>query len=273
MNKEFFQSGLACADKFNKAEFASTTRGFINLVKAVGMEVLHAPAVKFAEIEEKYLLLQEMVGITRATKDTLEIASIVTEIDKILKYIRSVIQTAKELPNAAKKDAALSLSYCILAYQKVSRLPLRQKEQNIIGMLADLVKPEAAEYMETLGLQGELELLTLKMAQLSVLLNKRANFQTSVHEEKAKKLRQEISLLYVEITKVIWAYSIVEPSAEATEFIKNINKLFYDAEVSYNQRMAQKKKEEPTEPSDPTEPQEPSQPPVEDEVNEEEQEQ
>lgn len=250
MEKIIFQKGLACADKFNKAEFASTTRGFINLVKAVGVEVLHAPADKFAEIESKYLLLADMVGITRATKETEKIADIAAEADSIVKYIRSVIKAAKELPDAAKKEAAISLSYCILAYQKVSRLPLRQKEQNIIGMLTDLTKPEATEHMETLGLQSEVELLTLKMAQLSVLLDMRANLQTAIREEKVKNLRQEISVLYVEITKVIWAYSIVEPSNDTAEFIKKMNKLFYDAEVSYNLRMAQRGKKEEEDPTD-----------------------
>ena len=37
----------------------------------------------------------------------------------------------------------------------------------------------------------------------------------------------------------IWAYSITEPSEEATGFIKSLNKLIADVETAYNRRKAQ----------------------------------
>ncbi|MBQ5693710.1 MAG: hypothetical protein IIV71_00385, partial [Bacteroidaceae bacterium] len=73
-------------------------------------------------------------------------------------------------------------------------------------------------------------------------------------------LRLEMDALYKYITTLAFAHNVVTPSEDIAQYIVTINAIIGEANSSYNQRMAQKKKEDPTEPSEPTEPQEPSQP-------------
>ena len=50
--------------------------------------------------------------------------------------------------------------------------------------------------------------------------------------------------IYDDITSLAFAWSLANPSDEATAFIRNVNALISDAQTAYNQRMGQKKKKE-----------------------------
>ena len=255
--KLFFQRGLASAEKLNKAEFASLARGFISHIKAAGAEVLHVPAEKLALFEEKYLKLEDLVAISWALEETDKIADINADVEALVKFILAVIRNGKDLCIPAKKAAANSLSYATRAYNSVYRLPQAQKVQTIQGMLRDFSKSDATELIEALCLTQEIEMLTLKNAQYDVLLNSRASIQIANHEEKTTLLRQEMSELYIDIAKTIWAFSIAEPSEDANEFIKSMNKMIADMETSNKQRLAQtgkKEEEESLEGNDEEEP-------------------
>ena len=46
------------------------------------------------------------------------------------------------------------------------------------------------------------------------------------------------------MTSLAFAWSLANPSAEATTFIRSVNALIADAQTAYNQRKGQKKKPE-----------------------------
>lgn len=239
MTEIIMVSPLVGASKYNKAEYAFFAKGVISRVKAAGVETIHAPAAKFAEFELKYEKLEDLVGISRVSEETAKMAETSAEMVSLVKHILGVVDTAKEVPIPTMKQAATSLSNLVHPYEKVCRLPQQQKEQTIQGLLTDLSKTEAVELVETLQLQTVVETLTLKHAQYVVLQESRANTQMKNSEENATKLRQEMYVLYNDIVNTIWAYSITEPSEEATGFIKSLNKLIADVETAYNRRKAQ----------------------------------
>jgi hypothetical protein len=64
--------------------------------------------------------------------------------------------------------------------------------------------------------------------------------------------------LYKYVTTVAFAHNVVTPSDDIDHFIFYVNDILSEVNTSYNQRMAQKKKEE--EPQEPQEPESPSEP-------------
>ena len=81
-------------------------------------------------------------------------------------------------------------------------------------------------------------------AQLTVLLDNRAMTQMVISEENSKIVRQDMDELFEMMMAIIWAYSLTNPSEEITSFIKSINKVLFDTETAYNQRIAQRGKKE-----------------------------
>lgn len=225
--------------KLNNAEYAFFSNGVIDLVRAGGEELLHAPADVFASYCAKTAVLDDMVAKTRATKETVKITEIDADVDNIIQYVFAVISKAKDMPIASKREAGLALSVLIEPYLDLCRLPRRQKIQTVKSLLADFAKSELSPYVEILGLGDEVEALTLKNAQYLVLINTRANIQMVYSEENSKTIRTQLEELYEEVVYTIWAYSVTEPSEEATAFIKSLNKLIQDCETAYNQRMGQ----------------------------------
>lgn len=225
--------------KLNNAEYAFFSNGVIDLVRAGGEELLHAPAEVFASYCAKTAVLDDMVAKTRATKETVKIAEIDAEVDSIIQYIFAVITKAKEMPIASKREAGVALGVLIEPYLILCRLPRRQKIQTVKSLLADLAKSDLSPYVETLGLGDEVEALTLKNAQYLVLINTRANIQMVYSEENSKTIRAQMEELYDELVYTIWAYGVTQPSEEATAFVKSLNKLIQDCETAYNQRIGQ----------------------------------
>jgi hypothetical protein len=52
--------------------------------------------------------------------------------------------------------------------------------------------------------------------------------------------------LYKYVTTVAFAHNVVTPSEDIDHFIFYVNDILSEVNTSYNQRMAQKKKEDPT---------------------------
>ena len=49
---------------------------------------------------------------------------------------------------------------------------------------------------------------------------------------------------YDELVSTAWAFSVAVPSDALSGFVASVNKLIADTNTAYNQRMAQRKKEE-----------------------------
>lgn len=228
----------------NKAEYAYVASGYISRVMAVGIETLHVPAELFQQFQDKYAILEDLVSKSRAADETAKIDDVDIKVNNLLKFLFSVINCGTTTPVDTKREAAAALCNVIKSYLKIRRLPRRQKVQTTKGLLLDLGNSNLTAHIETLGLEAEVEMLTLLNAQYAVLLDSRASAQLHNSEEKSYIVRSEMYELYDQMTAAIWVQSFTEPSEAVTEFIKSINKLLADTETAYNQRRAQSNKKE-----------------------------
>ena len=62
--------------------------------------------------------------------------------------------------------------------------------------------------------------------------------------ESAKPIRKEMYGQYDKLANTAWAFSVAAPSDVLSGFIASVNKLIADTAAAYNQRMAQRKKDE-----------------------------
>ena len=157
----------------------------------------------------------------------------------MLKYILSVIRSARTLVDKKKSSAAICLYNLTKNHTKTRRLPQMQKLATINSLLGEFSKPELAVHIKTLGLDAEVEQLMQLNADYESLIESRSDTQLINHQYTSKAIRKEMDELYDAITSIVWSFSIIEPSEMYTRFIKTINKILADAQRAYNQRRAQ----------------------------------
>ena len=176
--------------------------------------------------------------------ETSKINEVEAKITNLLKYIHNVIGSARNTPIAAKQEAGNILYNTTHVYLHTHKLPQQQMLETVNGMLTDLASSKLEAHIKTLNLETEVETLTLLHAQLTVLLDSRAEVQMVISEENSKIVRQDMDELFEMMMAIIWAYSLTNPSEEITSFIKSINKVLFDTETAYNQRIAQRGKKD-----------------------------
>ena len=126
-------------------------------------------------------------------------------------------------------------------------LPQRQQVQTVDGLVLDLEKEATAAHLTTLGLASEVETLKSLNAEYGSLIASRADSQQANPVESAKPIRKEMYGQYDELVSTAWAFSVAVPSDALSGFggfVASVNKLIADTNTAYNQRMAQRKKEE-----------------------------
>lgn len=236
--------------KCNKAEYANVANRFIGRTTACGTETLGVPEEYFTMYQAKNKILNNLVAQSRIVDETGKIGEIEIKINNLLKYMFGLVRNARTTPIEAKKQAAISLYNATSVYLKTYRLPQQQKMAMVGGLITDLTSDRLSAHISTLGMDTELEQLTLLHAQFGVLLENRTNSQIQHAEEKVILVRQDMDQLFEMIIAAIWVHSFTNPSEEISSYIKAVNKILSEAETAYNQRMAQKNSKEDEESSE-----------------------
>jgi hypothetical protein len=224
----------------NNAEYAYVGTKVISLVSATGLETLGIPEEFFTKYQARKAVLTNLVSMSRSSVETTKINEMEAKIDGLLKYMLSVISKARENPIAAKKEASLVLYNEAKVYLDITKRPQQQKLEVISGLLHDFGQSDMAVHVNTLGLEAEVEQLTLLHAQFSVLLDNRSSTQMKHSEETSRKVRKDMDELFEMMIAIVWAKSLTESSEDLTSFIKCVNKVLSDAETAYNKRTAKR---------------------------------
>ena len=236
--------------KCNNAEYTSVANRIIGRTTASGTETLGVPEEFFTMYQAKNKILNNLVAQSRIVDETGKINEVEVKINNLLKYMFGIVRNARTTPIEAKKQAGLSLYNATSVYLKTYRLPQQQKLATVGGLLTDLNSDKLSAHISTLGMETELEQLTLLHAQFGVLLESRTNSQMLNSEEKSFTVRQDMDQLFELIITAIWVHSYTNPSEETSSYIKSVNKILTEAETAYNQRMAQKNSKENDETTD-----------------------
>ena len=241
--------------KFNTPEYVTRIDRFISQTQARGEELLHYPKADMDRLKELFTQLQNNVARSMALAETPELVAMDAERSTLGQYIITTVRNSQNLPIKAKAEAAKQLYAVLRAYVGFYNQPAPQKTATIDGMLLDLSSPEMQDHVTTLALGEYIESLTLKNAQYKVKVEARTTARAALHSvTDSATLRLEMDALYKYITTLAFAHNVVTPSEDIAQYIVTINAIIGEANSSYNQRMAQKKKEAPTDPSDPSQP-------------------
>lgn len=244
------------AKRFSAAEYSFLVSGVESHINAFGVEELNFPSGVFDNFQALGTKLKDLVRQSKVSTETAKIQKIEEEIDDLLVTIIGVIRSTMKSPVANKKEASTELYNAIGTYGDAYRKAMRYKMGLVDSLLYDLAKPELSELVSALGLDNEVESLTLKHAQCKVLMDSRSNAKVKISKDKTLNIRKKIDELLEIMVTCIRSLYYKTPTDELGELILSLNQLLAESETNYNQRMAHTKKKEEeekeTEPSQPS---------------------
>lgn len=230
--------------KFNNAEYTNLmnrTQGYTLVATA---EKLGASETLMNNFTAKLNLLNDIVAHSKASVETAKIQDVDKKADDLIVYLMSSFRTNRTSPIQAHREAAEVLYLKTKPYVGCQTLPQGQQLQMMRGLINDLTSEEMMAHLTTLGLTAVLEELTITLAQYTSLIDQRAASQIENKLEAGKTVRLEMDELYDDLTTIAFVTSVATPSPEATAFVVNMNKLIADTDAAYNQRIAQRGKDE-----------------------------
>lgn len=230
---------LPNVSKLNNDEYAQFVKGIVKLVYAGTIEKLRVEEELVTAIQENVELLTEASRQSRSTKESGNMAQLDKKRNEILSYLLSSFKVGKKSAIQSQKEAADILLLEFKNYRKVSTLPTRQKSQAVDALIKDLEKPEIRELLTTLGTINAVAPLKEINAKYQELLDVRAEKQLKNSSINVKKVRNETEELYRQLTRVVFAYNIINPSTETKNFISLLTKLIEDTMSANKQRLAQ----------------------------------
>lgn len=242
--KDFTLRSFTSAKRFSAAEYSFLISGVEGQINAFGVEGLDFPSGVFDNFQALGTKLKDLVRQSKVSKETAKIQKIEEEIDDLLVAIIGVIRSTMKSPVANKKEASTELYNAIGTYTDAYRKAIRYKMGLVDSLLYDLVKPELSELVSALGLDNEVESLTLKHAQCKVLMDSRSNAKVKISRKKILDIRKEIDELLEIMVTCIRSLYYKTPTDELGELILSLNQLLAESETNYNQRMAHTKKKE-----------------------------
>lgn len=242
--KDFSLRSFTSAKRFSAAEYSFLVSGVEGQINAFGVEGLDFPSGVFDNFQALGTKLKDLVRQSKVSKETAKIQKIEEEIDDLLVAIIGVIRSTMKSPVANKKEASTELYNAIGTYTDAYRKAIRYKMGLVDSLLYDLAKPELSELVSALGLDTEVESLTLKHAQCKVLMDSRSNAKVKISRKKILDIRKEIDELLEIMVTCIRSLYYKTPTEELAELILSLNQLLAESETNYNQRMAHTKKKE-----------------------------
>lgn len=232
-----------------KGESDAETPGVVSLADE-GVPALNISAEQVARMNAIIDGMEERTLQSNAAAETPEMQAVEADRDTAGNYIVRRILNPDQLPLAAERDAARAMEPFFRGYANVASLPVAQETEVINGLLRDLAKPEFAEQVVTLGLTAaiaELKRLNDKYAELSAARDKELSARTDNVSFSA--LADEAQDLLDDMIALANASSLLQPSDEASAFVRDANFLFKQARTAYKQRA---KKDAPADGGDKT---------------------
>lgn len=141
-------------------------------------------------------------------------------------------------PVGELKEAARVLKVVAEPYKGMQRLPDNQETAQIRGLLMDLRKKEYEAHVETLGLSDLLSKLEeANEAFVSLAADRSASRLARKEQGTSKDVRLEVEKMYDNLTMLAQAKAVLEPTPEATAFIRALNNLIDETNAAYNLRQ------------------------------------
>jgi len=230
--------------KLNNAEYANFSTRVVGLVSTATVEKLGIPEADLTAYNDNIKLLTDVVAQSRTSDKTASIAEKDRECDDLIRYIFGTIDAGMRSPLADQRTAATSLYNLTKPYRGIQSLAQGQQIQQTRGLLLDLGKDEMAPAIDALTLGAGIQALRRANNEYANLVATRAAAQVEKALPAGKAVRNDMDAQYDNLITRAFVASVATPTPEATAFVTAMNKLIADTNAAYNQRMAQRKKEE-----------------------------
>lgn len=207
------------------------------LASAEGISKLNISAEQVAQMESVIKQMTEQTMQNTSATDTPEMQQCEANRDVAANYVVRRVVNFNRLPLAAEREAARRLEPIVRPYAAVTSLPAGQETEVIRGLIVDLEKEEHAEDIASLGLKpyiDELERLNELYSRLVAQRDKERSARTGLPV--AKTLAVQAQDLLDDMCALANASSLLQPSDEASTFIRETNYLFAQMRTAYKQR-------------------------------------
>ena len=215
--------------------------GILSLREAVAVPALGISAEQVQQMDDYIGQLTELNNQSRISQETAQRTELDRQRDSIAAYLLNRISTAVASPMEEERKAGLYLANVVKPYSGITRLAMNQETETIKGFLVDLRKETSAASVAALGLTScmdELERLNDSFAKLT---SQRFIAKANNTPENSKTVRAKANALYEDMTDLAFASSLLNPSEEATLFIRNVNALIDEFQTALHFRKSQTK--------------------------------
>ena len=215
-------------DKLSIGEYSQFIERVVNLIVKATPEKLFLEDELLPKLQEKLVLLTEVIGQSYASQETKQLNDLDKERNKLSVFLLSSFRLEKNSIEEDRKKAATELHNVSKNYIGL---------QN--GMVNDLYKDENKKHIVTLGLLKTLDLLDEKNKEYQKLSEGRSESQLANKVVSFKKVKKETNELYRRLAKFAFAGNLLHESAESATFVNMLNKLITETMTANKQRLAQ----------------------------------
>ncbi|ATA90781.1 hypothetical protein CGC56_00480 [Capnocytophaga canimorsus] len=226
--------------KFNNAEYTQFLSFTKELIEKAGLEQLGIADTAFEQFKSNIELLTDAAHQSRISSETKELSEIDKQRNEIIAFLLMNFRSELKNPIEKRRKAGTELYNATKPYSKIKSLPIRQKTQNIEGLITDLTKEANLPHLNTLGIKEAVEKLNALNVKYKKLLANRADSQISVPQIRIGQLRKETNQIYDYLITKAFVSSVASPSEENKTFVHSINKLITDTTIAYKLRQGQK---------------------------------
>lgn len=203
--------------------------------------------VAMSQVEELDSYIEQLADLnaqSRIFNETEKRNSLDEQRTDLASFVINRMQNSQRNTIENEMQAATQLLNLVKPYMKIPRLPNNQKTEAITGMITDLRKPENTDAVELLGLTSYVDKLEMLNEQYVSETHQMSQSRIKHASGSTKDIRKKCDSLLDDILTQAFAWSIVDASEKATNFIVNINNLITETNTAYNLRRGQGKKEE-----------------------------
>lgn len=163
----------------------------------------------------------------RANTAGLQITEADERRDAVVGFMFRYIAVMKDSPNAAKAAAGARLKLLVDSYPDLARVEMTRETTLIDGLLRDLADETRTEDIEALELTECIEALDNAQADFKAAdAARRAERQTRAEVAEGRssgELRRSCAEQYKAIVQLVNAMALLQPSAEITAFVSEVN--------------------------------------------------
>ena len=193
------------------------------------------------EFEQEIEMLADVVDETRIAPETETMNANDKLRSSVTTFITSNIANACKSPISTEATAGNELYKVIKPYIGIAQLPVDQKTVKIKGLLLDIRKEENAQYVTDLNLTTYLNELETANNAYMASMQQRLRTRAALKRESGSAIRERVNTMYENLAILAQSYNIVQPTAETTKFVNELNELIAQTTTAYNSRSKRPK--------------------------------